>query len=407
MKVALVHDYLREYGGAERVLEALHDMYPQAPVYTAFVDKKSLGIHWNKFKDWKIRNTWLADIPLIKKLYSPLRFLAPTAFADLDLSDFDIIISSSNAYYAKAVKVPNGKHLCYCHTPPRSLYGYSTMSDWKKNPMIRIFGELINHYLRQVDFKIAQQVDVFIANSEETQKRIKKFYRREATIVYPPIELRHPGLDPGSQKISKPVDSGSFRPCSMQARSGMTMGYYLYVNRLALAKHPELAVQACSELNLPLKLVGSGKMLESLKTKAGPSIEFLGSVTDEQLSQLYAGAKALIYPVEDEDFGMIPVEAMMHGVPVIAHYSGGPKETIIDAQWAMQNGQLKKEKKLKTKEQKISTGIFFSDLSADDLKAAIMRFEKTKFDKKKITQHAQKFSKQEFERKIKELLNHQ
>jgi hypothetical protein len=131
-KIALVHDYLREYGGAERVLEALHKLFPEAPVFTAFVDQRSLGIHWAKFKDWQIQETWLVKVPGFKQLFSPLRFLAPKAFAALDLSQFDIVISSSNAYFAKGVKVPNGKHFCYCHTPPRALYCYTTMSDWKK-----------------------------------------------------------------------------------------------------------------------------------------------------------------------------------------------------------------------------------------------------------------------------------
>ncbi|MDQ5951465.1 MAG: hypothetical protein QG639_746, partial [Patescibacteria group bacterium] len=189
MKVALVHDYLREYGGAERVLESLHQLFPDAPVYTAFVDENALGIHWQKFKDWNIKQTWISDIPFHKIAYSPLRLFAPAAFKDLDLSSFDVVISSSNAYFAKAVQVPNGKHICYCHTPARSLYGYSTMSDWRSNPITRIGGSLINHYLRMVDFEVAQKVDTFIANSEETQQRITKFYRRNSTVVYPPVNV--------------------------------------------------------------------------------------------------------------------------------------------------------------------------------------------------------------------------
>src|SRR3990167_612133 len=122
LKIALIHDYLREYGGAERVLEALHQLFPKAPIYTAFVDQRALGIHWSKFADWPIRQTWMANIPFIKQLYSPLRVLAASAFASLDLSEFDIVISSSNAYQAKAVRTSGGIHICYCHTPPRALY---------------------------------------------------------------------------------------------------------------------------------------------------------------------------------------------------------------------------------------------------------------------------------------------
>ena len=362
-KIALVHDYLREYGGAERVLEALHRLCPQAPVYTAFIDRQALGLHAQKFEGWDIRQTWLARIPLIKLLYSPLRLLAPKAFADLDLAGYDLVISSSNAYYAKAVRAPHGKHYCYCHTPPRSLYGYTTMSDWQKNPLVKFFGTLINHYLRVIDFQIAQKVDVFIANSRETQRRIAKFYRRSSVVIFPPVELI------GSQSSGKQI-------------SAHHQEYYLYVNRLALAKHPELAVQACTQLNLPLKVVGSGPTEAELRQMAGPKVEFLGAVSDDQLYELYAGAKALIYPVEDEDFGMIPVEAMLAGVPVIAHRSGGPIETVVEGK----------------------TGLFFSELTVESLITAIQKFAKRKFSTTDIQKHAQQFSRAEFERQIKKLV---
>lgn len=354
MKVALVHDYLLEYGGAERVLEALHELYPDAPVFTAFVNKKSLGIHWQRFKDWDLRETWITRLPWYKKLHSPYRVFAPAAFRALDLSDFDVVISSSNAYYAKAVQVPGGVHICYCHTPPRALYGYATMSDWKQNPFFRFFGSLINHYLRVVDFKISQKVDYFITNSHETAKRITKFYRRESTIIYPPVEV--------PEKLERQDDK-----------------YYLYVNRLAFAKHPELAVKVCSSKHLPLKVVGEGKVRPMLEEIAGPSVEFMGAVSDEKLHKLYAGATALLYPVEDEDFGIVPIEAMGHGVPVIAHNSGGPRETIVDGK----------------------TGILFEQLDEAGLSAAIERCKNAKFDSKKIHTHALQFKKEHFQKNIK------
>nr|MBP7768862.1 glycosyltransferase [Candidatus Woesebacteria bacterium] len=262
-RIALIHDYLLEYGGAERVLEALHELYPDAPVYTSFIDRDRLGIHASRFKDWDIRETWITKLPFYKALHSPYRLFAPKAFADLDLSDFDVVISSSNAYYAKAVSVPGGVHICYCHTPPRSLYGYSTTFDWKQHPVMRFFGSLINHYLRVVDFQIAQRVDYFITNSAETAARIRKFYRRDATVIYPPVSIpdRPPAIPASKKKNS----------------------YYLYVNRLAYAKHPELAVMACTELRLPLKIAGDGKIRPYLESIAGPTVEFLGSVSDETL----------------------------------------------------------------------------------------------------------------------------
>jgi len=355
--IALVHDYLFEYGGAERVLEALHVMYPEAPVYVAFFDKASLGVHAHRFKDWDIHTTWMQKIPGIFKLFSPLRFLAPTAFGQLDLSKFDVVISSSNAYYAKAVRAPIGQHLCYCHTPPRSLYGYATTSTWKENKLLRLFGEVLNHYLRLVDFRMAQKVDVFIANSSETKKRIAKFYRREASIIYPPVQV--------PQKLS-PKKTTSKEP------------YYLYVNRLAFAKHPEIAVQACKKMNVALKVVGAGPILEELKAMAGPKTEFLGAILDDQLRELYAGAEALLYPVEDEDFGIVPVEAMGFGVPVLAHNSGGPRETIIEEK----------------------TGLFFDELSVAGLVEVMHLAQTYTWDREEIHTHAVQFGQEKFRENI-------
>lgn len=375
-KIALVHDYLREYGGAERVLETLHKMYPDAPVYTAFYDAKSLGQHWNRFKNWEIRQTWMSRIPGILRLYSPLRILAARAFSSLDLSEFDVVISSTNAYMAKAVRVPHGVHICYCHTPPRSLYGYSTMSDWKKKWWMRVPGELINHVMRIIDFKTAQDVDVFIANSHETAKRIRKFYRRESTVIFPPVHVA---------SASKKMNDSKKMPAKEKS-------YAIYVNRLAFAKHPELAVQACTELGMQLKVVGTGPLLPELQAVAGPTVTFLGSVTDQELHELYAGASVLLYPVEDEDFGIVPIEAMGHGVPVIAHASGGPLETIIEGK----------------------TGVFFEELTTAGLIAAIKEFNElsakssakntSQFDATFIKKHAQQYDASIFEERIEKLL---
>ena len=364
LKVALAHDFLREYGGGERVLEALHDIFPQAPIFVAFLDKKALGPHWRRFKDWDIRQTWFSKIPLHKKLFSPLRFLAPHAFAALDLAEYDLVISSTNAFEAKAVQAPNGKHLCYCHTPPRALYGYSTMSAWKKNPVIKFFGQLINHYMRVIDFKHAQKVDQFIANGEETQKRISKFYKRESVIIYPPVEL------------------ALSRKELVKIKQTSKQDYFLFVNRLGLQKHPELAVEVCLKLGLKLKVVGVGPMQEDLKKLAGSNsnIEFLGAVDDEQLARLYAGAKALLYPVEDEDFGMVPIESMMAGTPVIAHNSGGPRYTV------------KRE----------INGILFDQLDLQGLEQAVKEFKKMSFDSEKIAAATHVYTKKEFEKRIKD-----
>lgn len=361
-RVALVHDYLREYGGAERVVEALHQLFPDAPLYTAFVDQQAMGIHWAKFAEWDIRESWITKIPGYRAVYSPLRIWADRYFSAFDLSGYDLVISSSNAYLAKAVEVPNGVHICYCHTPPRALYGYATMSNWKKNPLTRIVGTLINHYLRVVDYHIAQKVDYFIANSQETARRIKKFYRRESEVIWPPVAVQ-------------PASADQLIPLVQRE-------YYLYVNRLALAKHPDLAVQAATALNLPLKVVGVGPMLKQLREQAGPTVEFLGAVDDAALHTLYAGAKALLYPVEDEDFGIVPVEAMSYGLPVIAHRSGGPMETVVDG----------------------TTGILFDELTATGLQLAIQDAQAQDFSEKKIAQHAQSFSQAAFLKRLQQYI---
>ena len=372
-KIALVHDYLREYGGAERVLEALHNIYPEAPVYTAFCDARAMGDNWQRFANWDLRQTWMAKITLIKKLFSLLRILADNAFADLDLSDYDYVISSSNAYFAKAVQVPNGKHLCYCHTPPRVLYGYSAKSNWKANPFTRFAGNLLNHFVRQTDFKVSQKVDQFIANSEETQGRIRKFYKMDSIVINPPVKICDQ-----ADLFFKDLNKAELKEFSEKKKNS----YYLYVNRLALAKHPEMAVQVATDMDLNLKVVGTGEMLPKLKEMAGLTVEFMGGVDDEALNDLYKNAKALLYPVEDEDFGMVPIEAMAWGTPVIAHQSGGPKETVIDGE----------------------TGIFFDELNIESLKTAIRKSEKLSFDPAKIHQEAMKYSLAVFEKKIKALV---
>jgi len=374
LKVALVHDYLREYGGAERVLEALHEIFPEAPVYTAFVDKKTMGANWQRFANWDIRQSPMIKLPFYKQLFSPMRIFAKWAFEQFDLSDYDLVISSSNAYFAKAIKVLNGKHFCYCHTPPRVLYGYSAKSSWRANPLTLFAGNLLNHFVRQMDFTAAQNPDFYIANSRETALRIKKFYKRESVVINPPIKI----YDQAKAFFDR-QNTQELKDFLQKKKNS----YYLYVNRLALAKHPELAVQAATQLGLELKVVGSGSMLEGLRNMAGANIEFLGSVNDQELAKLYRDAKALLYPVEDEDFGMVPVEAMAFGTPVIAHQSGGPKETVIAGQ----------------------TGVFFKDLTINSLSQAIKDFEqKFNYEPVKIHQSTSIYSFATFKEKLQTLI---
>ncbi len=368
MKVALVHDFLAEYGGAERVVEALHQLFPSAPLYVAFSDLDSFGSKKATFSKWDIRSTWLQHFPGVASLRSPLRLFAPSAFRSLDLSEYDVVISSSNAYHAKSVRVPNGKHVCYCHTPPRSLYGFDAASSWKKNPFIRLGGQIINHFLRQTDFAAAQKPDVIVVNSRTVAKRVKKYWRRDSVIIYPPVAL---------------VD----RAASLPLIPAKDRSYYLFVNRLNFAKHPELAVQACLELGLPLKIVGSGPMSAELQTlvknasaraSTAPEIEFLGAVSDDQLMFLYAHARAVLYPVIDEDFGIVPIEAMAFGTPVLAHKSGGPTETIVAGE----------------------TGLFFNRLNLSSLKQVILDSQAISWRSTQIRKHSAIYSQKNFQDQI-------
>ncbi len=363
MKIALVHDFLKEYGGAERVLEVMHEIWPEAPIYTAFVDWEGLGPHSERLKKWIIKVSWAQKIPFITKIFSPLRFLAPMFFESFNFNGFDLVISSTNAYYAKGVLTqPETVHICYCHTPPRSLYGYATRMDWQKNFLTRLYGTMVNHYLRKYDYLSAQRVDYFIANSKVVKDRIEKFYRRDSTVIYPPVDLSL------RAKRSNPVDSN----------------YYLYVGKLAVAKNVNLAIEAACKMHIKLKIVGKGPLDSDLRQNDIYNyVEFLGEISDEELTNLYAGCKAVIFPAVDEDFGIVPVEAMSFGKPVIAFRSGGVVETVVDGK----------------------TGVFFDKPTTDSLIAAIKKLDTIKIKGEDCIKQANKFSKDVFKAKIVEFVD--
>ncbi len=359
MRVALVHDYLKEYGGAERVVEALHEIWPDAPLYTAYYDPKSLGIHADNFKDWDIKSSWLQNLPFAGKLISPFRIFAVKIFESFDLSEHDLIISSCNTYFSKAVKKKSGAlHLSYIHTPPRYLYGYTTSFNYKKHWYTRMIGETMNHFLRVIDFKTSQNPDVLVANSQNVKERIKKFYRRDSVVIYPPVNIA---------QISK-KQKGE---------------YFLALNRLVRGKGTEIIVEAVTKLNVPLKVVGTGPEEENLKKIAGKNIEFLGSVSDHKLSEIYAKAKALIVASEDEDFGITSIEAQSEGTPVIAVKAGGYLETVIEGK----------------------TGEFFDDATVESLMDVLKKFDEKKYKTEELRKNAEKFSKEKFKKNILELVS--
>lgn len=368
MKIALVHDYIKEYGGAERVLEELHKLFPDAPIYTAFY--KSDSEAYARLKDAKIIPSWAHFVPgFSTKLHSPLRFLAPLIWGSFDFSKYDVVITSASWYVTKGIsKGKNTREICYCHTPPRWLYGYKTSIEFQKYWPVRLYAMVVGHFMRIYDYNAARRVDAFIANSEEVKARIKKFYGRDATVIYPPVSL--------------PKVNSKTVPASRQELEARDKDYYFVVARIVGGKGLSLAVEAAQKLDIKLKIAGvpAGYYTEykSLSQKALKNVEFLGHVTDEELVTLYSEAKGFLALSEDEDFGITPVESMLCGTPVIAYYGGGYKETVIDGK----------------------TGLFFNDYTLESLINTIKKFEKTKFSAEACQKQAEKFSAKEFDKKI-------
>ncbi len=413
MKIAIVHDYIKEYGGAERVLEALHEIFPDAPVYTTVYLPEFLGPHQERFKNWDIKTSFLQYLPFKSKLISPIRLIAPFVFNSFSFNQFDIVIVSATGAYSPnnlKFKISNLKlkkpiHICYCHTPPRYLYGFATAREWKNNLIFRVFGELANHFLRLIDFKSSQNVDYFIANSKNVAGRIKKFYREDSAIIYPPVASSAEVASENfrvhnSGKLGLNIKKATGANAHSENFEISPRSYYLAGGRLARPKHIDLIVETFSKLNLPLKIFGrgfAGYELE-LKQKAKSKIQFLGEVTDEEKLELMKNAKAFVFASEDEDFGITPVEAMAMGTPVIAYRSGGVLESVIDP-------SADSASSLQAGSGRYATGLFFDELSIKSLSYTIKRFEKTKISSQDCQKQAQKFSKERFKKEIKEFVN--
>lgn len=378
MKIALVHDYLYTYGGAERVLEALCEICPKAPIYTAWVDWQWLKNLENRLtivsQNSKLFVSWFDKVPFKEQLCSPLRFLAPKIWNSFarQLSQYDVVISSSAWYMCKGVSLATYNsqpiHVCYCHTPPRYLYGYPTALEFRRYWWGRLYARIINPFLRIYDYKSSQTIDYFICNSKEVQRRIWKFYRRKAKVIYPPIfsPQNHP------------------RGVSKSHPGGVGGEYFLMVNRLVKHKNIDLAIKVCKKLKSNLKIVGVGPDKKRLKKIAGnnPRIQFLGYVDDQKLAQLYTDCQAVLYLADQEDFGITPVEAMAYGKPVIALKSGGVKESIVEGK----------------------TGIFINKLKEGELIKSLKSLKFKKFKVEDCLNQAKKFSKERFKKEIKEFI---
>lgn len=357
MKVALVHDYLTQYGGAERVLEVFCELFPNAPIYTIIYDKKLIE---KKFPNRRIYSSFLQKIPFAKKHHRSFLLLMPFAVEQFDLSDYDLVISDSASYAKGVITLPETKHICYCHTPTRYAWddSHKYIRDFPFPEFVKKFIPYFMTYIRSWDFQASQRPDIYIANSNFVAGRIKKYYKENPIVVHPPVD----------------VDKFSI--------SDVDKDYFLMVGRLLSYKRFDLAVSVFSKLGFPLKIIGDGPERKRLQAMASKNIEFLGALSDDDLRVYYQKAKALIFP-QEEDFGIVPLEAMASGRPVIAYGSGGAKETIIDG----------------------VTGLFFDSQTKESLLDAVLRFEKFSFDKKKIREHSEKFNKDIFIKNIKKVID--
>jgi glycosyltransferase involved in cell wall biosynthesis len=350
MKIALVHDDLIQWGGAEKVLAEISNIFPDAPIYAAIADLKNPLIAGH-FKNKKIVTSFLQKMPFLKQLYKPLLPLYPIAFEQFDFSDFDLVISQTTRFAKSIITKPETKHICYIHTPPRFLWGFNG----EKNPL---FLKPLLGWLRHYDFISAKRVDAWIAGSKNCQQRLKKIYQVDSRILYPFVDTNK--LNPGL---------------------GFNGDYYLIVSRLNKYKKVDLAVQAFKGNERKLKIVGTGPMFNKITKGVNTNIEVLGKVNDELLESLMAGCRGLIIMAE-EDFGMTSIEAQALGKGVIAYGFGGALETIIPGK----------------------TGNYFNEQTPLSLNKALEVFESLKIDPEDCYENAKKFSKEKFKQRLLELI---
>jgi glycosyltransferase involved in cell wall biosynthesis len=354
-KVALVYDRVNKWGGAERVLLVLHEMFPRAPLYTSVYDKKGAG--WARVFP-KIYTSFLQKIPFAKSNHEVFAPLMPWAFESFNFYGYDLVISVTSEA-AKGIRVgPGTLHLCYCLTPTRYLWSHH--DEYFKGVSFKgVAGPMIT-YLRKWDKIASQRPDAVIAISTEVQKRIKKYYKRKSEIIFPPVTVTSLYNDVTVNTVSKK--------------------HYLVVSRLVKYKRIDLAVKVFNKLGLPLVVVGDGREKKNLKRLAKSNIEFVGRVSERRLRSYYVNAKALIMP-QEEDFGIVSVEAQAYGVPVIAFGKGGVLDTVVPGK----------------------TGMFFEKQTQESLSKAIVDFDNSSyrsFKKPVIKRHAKKFSKNKFKNKL-------
>lgn len=357
MKVGLVHEHLAQDGGAEKVLKVFQEIYPDSPTYTLIYDKKRAN---TSFLNKDIRTSFIQRMPLGVKKYKWFLPFMSSAVETYDLREYDVILSSTSAFSKGVITLPKTAHICYCHSPTRYLWSdtHSYIEELAYNRFLKKFLRLYLTKLRIWDRLAADRVDQFIANSGCVQARIKKYYRRDSKVIYPPVETTQFHI---ADKVGN---------------------YYLTGGRLVAYKRFDITVQAFSRLGIPLKVFGEGPEYEKLKEMAKSNIEFLGKVDSEELKKLYSQCIAFINP-QEEDFGITPIETMASGRPVIAYAAGGALETI-------KNGE---------------TGVFFEHQEWEALADIVIRFKPEIFNSQKIKEHAFEFDTKTFKEKIKKFVD--
>lgn len=358
MNIALVHDHLIQLGGAERVLKIFHELFPRAPIFTLLYDRKKLK---GFFDHATIITSFLQKVPYSTHAYQWLLPLMPHATERYDLSSYDIVLSSCSAFAKGTVTKSTTLHICYCHTPTRYLWSdtHAYLREMQRARFIKPFIPFFLTSIRSWDQLSAGRVDRFIANSKTVQERIKKYYKRESDVIYPPVEI---------EKFSLPVGAGE---------------YFLGGGRLVAYKRIDLLVQAFNKLGTQLKIFGEGPELPRLKKYAKKNIEFLGNVSDEDRAHLYQHCIAYIHP-QEEDFGITAIEAMASGRPVIALAAGGALETVVDG----------------------VTGEFFYDQDYAAIITTILQFKPERFDPRTIRTYAERFGVKRFRHEIEQTITH-
>jgi glycosyltransferase involved in cell wall biosynthesis len=343
MRVALVHDYLTQFGGAERVLQALMELFPYAPVFTLIYDRQGIKV---PFDESRLRTSFLQNLPGARQHHRYFPLLMPLAIEQFDFSNYDVVLSDTHSFGKGIVTSPGTLHLSYCFTPTRYVWddSHRYVRDFSRTAFFQRLAPIALSYIRLWDYYAAQRVDAYFTLSHYVARRIRKYYHRDAIVIPPPVDV---------SKFSVRSDHE---------------GYYLIVSRLVPYKRIDIAIEACERLGRPLYIVGTGPEKEILRRGTRRYTTFLDFVPDDQLPALYAGARALLFP-QEEDFGITPLEAAASGKPTIAFAAGGALETIREHK----------------------TGLFFKHQTVASLVSAIQTFETGYWDVAAIRAHAEKF----------------